>query len=461
MENDRINSRPAAPTLLVGFGLLIGLIALTGLGALRRAGGAYRDITDLNSRYRRTERALDDIGARIYAVGLIARDYLLDPSHQQAAAYRAQLLEQKSGIEAQFREIQDAGQVADTGQIDRLRKEAEAYWETLDPLFTWTPEEKAARSWTFLRRDVLRRRDAALSIAREIHALARGNLTAQRREIDRRQADMATFIRRMLAVTVLLGVAIASATLVWTGRLERRSYEQRRRAEAAERDLRLLSRQLVQAQEQERKSISRELHDEVGQMLTALRIEIKGLQHLRGAPEAEFEEHAESAKRLAEQSLRALKDMAMGLRPSMLDDLGLGSAVQWQARQFSKRTGIPVNVRLEGLAAPLPDRHRTCVYRLVQEALTNCARHAKAKNIDVSVTRENGALAVSIQDDGQGFEPAAVRGRGLGLIGIEERVLELGGQLTIVSRPQEGAAISAQIPLDEESRDHADANSAG
>jgi signal transduction histidine kinase len=253
----------------------------------------------------------------------------------------------------------------------------------------------------------------------------------------------------MLGATVAVGIAIAAATLFWISKLERRSVESRRRTEAAEAQLRRLSRQLVQAQEEERKGISRELHDEVGQMLTALRMEVRSLQDLRTAPEAEFAEHVDSAKRLAEQSLRSLKDIAMGLRPSMLDDLGLGSAIQWQARQFSKRAGIPVNVHIDGLPAALPERHRTCVYRLVQEALTTCARHSHARTIDVNVTNRDGRLSVSVKDDGVGFDPAKVKGRGLGLLGIEERVLELGGDLRVTSQPQHGVALYATIPIEE------------
>jgi signal transduction histidine kinase len=233
-------------------------------------------------------------------------------------------------------------------------------------------------------------------------------------------------------------------------KLERNSQEQRLRTEEAERELRRLSRQLVQAQEAERKSLSRELHDEVGQMLTALRMELRSLQDLRTAPEEQFNAHVDGAKRLAEQSLRALRDMAMGLRPSMLDDLGLGSALQWQARQFAKRTGIPVNVQIEGIPATLPEPYRTCVYRIVQEALTNCTRHAKAKTIDIAIRAQKDRLSVSVRDDGVGFDPLNVRGRGLGLIGMQERVMELGGELALVSQPQKGTVLSAKIPLPQE-----------
>ena len=446
-----MKSHRSAPVLLIGFGLLIGLIAVSGIGALQRARRNYRDVSALNERYRRTDRILNAVASGISTMGLLARDFLLDPSNVDAAEYRSRLMAERSAMEREFRELTDLIRKQDKPQLERLRREVNGYWDALDPLFEWTAEEKALESRSFLRRQVLPRRRAALAIAEEISRLTDANLDQQRREIDSEQGSMAGFISRMAAVTVLLGLLIAIVAVFRITRLENRSAEQRRRAEEAEQEMRRLSRQLVQAQEEERKSISRELHDEIGQMLTALRMELRGMQELRAsAPEAEFNEHIEGAKHLVEQSVRALKDMAMGLRPSMLDDLGLGSAVQWQARQFSKHTGIPVNVEIDGLPPVLPDRHRTCVYRLVQEALTNCARHAKAKQIDITVGSPSGYLAVSVKDDGIGFDRAAMRGRGIGLIGVEERVKELGGTLWLVSRLHQGTSLTARIPLGDE-----------
>jgi signal transduction histidine kinase len=440
----------SAPALLVVFGTLIGLIAISGIGALHRARETYRAVSTLTEKYRRTDRVLNSIGSGIYMAGLVARDYLLDPSNSHAADYRTQLMDERSVMSKEFDELQTAIRDEDKPHLERLRVEVEGYWDALDPLFEWTPEEKAARSWGFLRREILPRRRASESITSEISRLTLANLDQQRQEIERSQASMATFIGRMLAITVLLGIGIAAVTVLRMNKLERISREQRLRTEEAERELRQLSRQLVQAQEDERKSISRELHDEVGQMLSALRMELRSLQDLRTAPGEQFGDHLEGAKRLAEQSLRALRDMAMGLRPSMLDDLGLGSAIQWQARQFSKRTGIPVNVQIDPDAARLPEPHRTCIYRVTQEALTNCARHAKAKSIEITIDAQAGRISASIRDDGVGFDPAAVRGRGLGLLGMQERVMELGGKLSISSQRHKGTVLSARIPVPQE-----------
>src|SRR3954463_9844897 len=184
-----------APMLLIGFSLLIGLIGLTGVGALRRAGGAYRDISKLNEQYVSTERELNAVRGGIYVVGVLARDYLLDPSNAHAADYRAQLVTERDSMEAELRQLETAVQQQNRPELDRLRKEVEGYWDALDPLFTWTPEEKAARSYGFLRREVLPRREAASSLAREISLLAQTNLEQQRQEIDDRQRAMVSFLR--------------------------------------------------------------------------------------------------------------------------------------------------------------------------------------------------------------------------------------------------------------------------
>jgi len=451
----------SAPVMILGFGMLIGLIAIAGVSARQRARETYRGISSLNERYRRTDRNLHAVASGIYAAGLLARDYLLDPSNPQAEDYRAQLVAERNLMEAEFRELNEVVRDEDQPRLEQLRKEAEGYWDALDPLFEWTAEEKAARSWTFLRRSILPRRRAALSITREIARLTKANLDRERQEIERNQASVDTFNLRMLAITLVLGVGIAGMSVFRMTRLEENADRERRRTEAAEQELRRLSRQLVQALEHERKSISRELHDEVGQMLTALRMELRGMQDLRSGPDSDFAEHLEGAKRLAEQSLRALRDMAMGLRPSMLDDLGLGSAIQWQARQFSKHTGIPVNASVENVPADLPDRHRTCVYRFVQEALTNCAKHAQAKTIEVSVRSQDDQLGVVVRDDGIGFDPAAKRGCGLGLIGLEERVRELGGEICLRSQPNAGTTVAAKIPIPVEKEENEYSHSSG
>jgi signal transduction histidine kinase len=151
-------------------------------------------------------------------------------------------------------------------------------------------------------------------------------------------------------------------------------------------------------------------------------------------------------RQLVDSMVHTVRDLALGLRPSMLDDLGLQPALEWQARDFTRRSRVPVNLTITGALDDLTDQHRTCVYRIVQEALTNCVRHAKATEIAVTVHAAGGALDVTVRDNGVGIDPAR-RGGGFGLRGIEERVRELGGTITVTSAPDGGAVLAVRLPV--------------
>jgi signal transduction histidine kinase len=150
---------------------------------------------------------------------------------------------------------------------------------------------------------------------------------------------------------------------------------------------------------------------------------------------------------MAEKTVNEVRDLALLLRPSMLDDFGLVPALKWQAREMAKRTGLHVVVHADDTVDALPDEHQTCIYRLVQEALNNSSRHASARTVEVAVRREAARVSFTIRDDGAGFDPALVRG--LGLLGMEERVKRLGGQVRIDSQPGRGTLVAAELPVAE------------
>ena len=189
------------------------------------------------------------------------------------------------------------------------------------------------------------------------------------------------------------------------------------------------------------------MHDEIGQLLTALRMELGNLERAQSARGVESDPHLDQAKKLAESTLRTTRDIAMGLRPAMLDVLGLGPAIEWQVREFSRRYDTPIRLEVDGDLRDVPDPHRTYLYRIVQEGLTNCARHAKAKNIHVKLEDASGKLAVLVEDDGVGFDLHNGVAYGLGLLGMTERVRELSGQLSIQSEPGKGTRIEVVLPL--------------
>lgn len=441
------------PALAVAFGTLLVLITLSGLAMLRTTRQIYAEISSLYDNYQGSAHTLNELRTEVHLSGVLVRDYLLDPSHLTAGLYREQLLQLRNSMTRELEQLRRMIAAEDATKLDRLGEELDRYWDSLDPLFEWTPRQKLAFSAVFLRQQVLPRRNAVLDLARELRQLNQANLERQRRQIDRKHSELPVYLGRMLAITVLLGIMVSGLSIYRIHGLEQRTEREWRRAEQAEQELRRLSQQLVQTQEAERKSISRELHDEVGQMLTALRVELRNLEKLRGAPEQEFQGRLEEARRLSEEALRTVRDLAMGLRPSMLDDLGLAPAVEWQAREFSRRFGVPVSVELDGRLENLPDRQRTCVYRVVQEALTNCARHAQASEIRITIHGRQDAIVVTVQDNGVGFDPASESGRGLGLLGIQERVRELGGRVNVWSQPGRGTLLSAEVPLSAERED--------
>jgi len=201
----------------------------------------------------------------------------------------------------------------------------------------------------------------------------------------------------------------------------------------------------VDVQEAERLSISRELHDEVGQTLGALLVDLGQLANLVPAGDTLVKDQITRIKSAAESAVRSIRDMALLLRPPMLDDLGLVPALEWQAREVSRQSEMEVEVHADEMPSGLPDQMKTGIYRLVQEALQNAARHAHAKNAKVSVTSSPQKVEVEIADDGIGFEPA--RTRGMGILGMEERIRQLGGSFELESAPGKGATVRAVLPL--------------
>ncbi len=221
----------------------------------------------------------------------------------------------------------------------------------------------------------------------------------------------------------------------------------------AEERLRELTRRLVAAQEEERKRIAQELHDELGQALTAISLDLASIEKaLPSETPPEIKERLIDARSLADEVDEQISELALDLRPSLLDDLGLLPTLQWYLNRYSQRTGIEVATDFRGLESRLPDEVETTLYRVIQEALTNIARHAQAGAVRLRLERSAAAVTASIQDDGRGFDvedaqgPSASPG-GVGLLGIQDRVSTLGGRVDIHSRPGQGARIQIEIPL--------------
>lgn len=217
--------------------------------------------------------------------------------------------------------------------------------------------------------------------------------------------------------------------------------------------LRTLTASLTDVQERERKQLARELHDEMGQALTAISINLDAIEKaLPVAGMDQVRERLAESKELTAVTLEQIREMSLNLRPPMLDDLGLIPTLKWYVNRFAERVGIEVAFTAVSLTTRLPANIETTLYRIVQEALTNVARHAQATNITLSIQRQDKYVYVAIGDDGQGFDIEAVVNHprlehGAGLLGIQERVALLGGTLEIETAVNKGTQLIIMIPI--------------
>ncbi len=327
-------------------------------------------------------------------------------------------------------------------QLAALEQGLDAYWSSIEHNLVADGTQHGQQNFFS---ELENRPKKALELAGRIDALNQGSLAREEQEVENQQHKLRRIAIGATLILLLLELAIALFSTAYMARLDRVSEAERTRAEKAEHELRRLSNQLVRVQEEERKTISRELHDEVGQILTGLRMELGTLSPNEG--DEAFRQRLESVKRLAEEALRSVRNLALLVRPSMLDDLGLEPALRWQTREFSRRCGIPVSLAIEGKLDSLPEALRLCLYRAIQEALTNCGKHADASRVIVKVSHVDDRVSASVQDNGRGFDKFRLQTHGLGLVGMGERVRALQGTITVSSEPGRGTLISLEVPL--------------
>jgi len=252
-------------------------------------------------------------------------------------------------------------------------------------------------------------------------------------------------LSRALAIGFGSGLLLVLASMAYIVRLDRQTRSRYVELSRSRHALQQLSARLVDAQETERRAISRELHDEVGQSLGALLVDIGRLSTALGSAPPEVRGQIDCLKSVAERTFQEVRNMALLLRPSMLDDLGLAAALEWQGREVSRRSEMEVSVDSEQAPEDLPDEYNISIYRVVQEALSNAVRHSGAKNAQVIVEKRPESIVVRVTDDGRGFDPS--RSRGMGLLGMEERVRRLDGTLWVESEPAKGTTVTAELPL--------------
>ncbi len=211
-------------------------------------------------------------------------------------------------------------------------------------------------------------------------------------------------------------------------------------------DLRRLSEELMRSTELERTRISREIHDQLGQLLTAIKMELRTIERVATREPLKVEERLVETFGLVDETIRTIRRIASDLRPGILDDFGLEAAVEWQVQQFRDRTGIAVDLASAVAEERISKDMSTAAFRVLQEALTNIARHAEASHVDVTIQTTEDYLLLTVADNGKGLQPDPGR-RSLGLVGMRERARQLGGSVAVTSRQQAGVQVEMKLPL--------------
>lgn len=423
--------------MAVGFAALLLVIAVSSFVVWRNFTASQRRATESYNAHLQSQAALDTLRANVYLIGILTRDYLLDPNPTSANLYLQQFVSVKEQTEASFQVLESFAHTdAERTALGLLRQEIAQNYDPAGIILSWSPGEMEQRRAEMMR-ERLRQRQEIVALAGSVEEMISANFTAERQRRIQADQDFQRSLGWTMAIAFFLTFAVTGVTFA-------RLFSLGRQSQTAESQLRLLSVRLRTAQEEERRHLSRELHDQVGQMLTGLRMELALIARLWAGSNAEFSTRIAQAKGTAEQTLQIVRNIAMLLRPSMLDDLGLSPALSWLVSEISRTSGIPIRSDIDPQVDKLPDGHRTCMYRVVQEALTNVSRHSGAHSAEVTIRTDGKWIAGTVSDDGNGFEPNA--SRRLGILGMEERVRELGGSIHFTSSAGNGTRIEIRLP---------------
>lgn len=432
--------------LWLGFGGLILLLIVTGLNAF----SVFNTVQDRNEKIRRDyvnrNRILEQLRADLFLSGTYVRDLLLESNPAPAEAHRSKL----DGVQAQIHSL-----IADYGRIVRPEERTEflefgadvnSYLDSLQPALLWTANQRRQLGYVFMEESLLPRRTNIVRLTDQIVRVNDKQMEAASRSVSALFASYRRWLAILFFAMLAGGILLASLTMRRLFRVERESEERFEEVVQARGALSNLSARLLEVQESERRALSRELHDEVGQSLSALLLAIGNVAALIPANgNSGARAQLQDIRRMAEKTVAVVRDMSLLLRPSMLDDLGLIPALQWQAREVSRTSDIAVEVQAGSISDELPDEHKTCIYRIVQEALRNVTRHAHAKHVRIQLLQAENLLRLTIRDDGKGFAPADEKG--LGLLGMQERIGRLHGTFGILSEAGKGATIQVTLPV--------------
>ncbi|HYB94574.1 MAG TPA: sensor histidine kinase [Vicinamibacterales bacterium] len=442
---ERVSVRVA---LAIGFCVTLGLWLYTGYAFQSRIDQVQREASEVATRYTRAQDLLATVRAQVLLSSVRVRDALLNPEPQLLAEYRQHLQSSRGVVKMALADYEPVVKTSDESeQIARLMREADQFHDTSIEVLNDAAGRSPGAIREILTSYIGPRREAAVAMSEEIQSLNRRAYIQQQNEIAEIHRLAERDSRRGLGIALVTGLGVLLLTSVYAGRLESRLRSQLKRDIRISRELHETATKLISAQEEERRRIARELHDEVGQLLTAVKVELTVAKRALEQSGVSAEPLAE-AQSITDGALRSVRNLTQLLHPSVLDDLGLAAAIDASLRGLARRHDIRTELTQAGMAERLPREVELAAYRIVQEALTNVAKHAHARQCFVHLTHLPERLLIEVEDDGVGLSDtaAASNDRGLGLVSVRERAARLGGTFNILSGPGQGTRLVVSLP---------------
>ena len=434
--------------LILGFAGVFLLWLVSAFALVQRMADADERGQEIRSRFIHNDQLLSLITTRTMQSSMAFRDAVLS-----AVPAGPPLEKELIGIRDELERALDDYEPRDTSKTEgdhwlRLQIELRSYWDSVLFEFSRTNALGGAASRAALNDAIIPKRESIIRILDQIHTVNDDAFQQEQEELGDLRGGLRAQVWQTSAIAGLLGIGIAFLSTRYAARLEARIREQHAHEIEQKGELERLSKRLILAQESERRRLARELHDEIGQALGAIKLELavaeRKLQTTGGEALAE-------ARAITDQALQSVRELSQLLHPSMLDDLGLPDTANSYLQHFARRTGVRAELAVQDLNGRLTPDVEVCAYRVIQEAVTNVGRHAAASSCRVRLARRANALRVTIDDDGRGFDAGSPAGdrapRGLGLVSVRERVTGLGGTLTVESHPGHGTHLVAEIPL--------------
>jgi len=439
------HSKKVRRLLFIAFGWLLVLLIGAGTDALFSVRRLDRASQEVSQRFTAHNRALGTIVVSVRVYDDQLERFLLQDQLQESAPAPVDITTKIAAVRAALANFPQDRDPEEQFLLAAMLQQLQEQETSCAVVLAWRSDLRQQRAYQFIGQQLIPWRTRIFELTAQVSSFDEHKLALENLAVAERFQSLESRLVWLVSLALIAGILMSLVCGWYILRLERQARQRYQALARSRLDLESLSARLVEAQEEERRSISRELHDEVGQSLGALLVEIGQLSKLISPDDRVTQAQIAQIKSVAETAVKSIRDIALLLRPPMLDDLGLVPALEWQAREISRRSDMEAEVQSQNVSENLGDETKVTVYRLVQEALNNAATHAGAKNAKVTIAQNSDKIAVEITDDGHGFDPE--RQRGMGILGMEERVRRLGGTLTIASAPGKGATVKAELPL--------------